>query len=368
MRFLMERKMNTFVTVIIFLIIFSVIVVAHEGGHFLVGRKCGIRVKEFTVGAGPALFKRKKGDTFFSVRLLPLGGACIFDGLEPLDIDKEDEDGAVGDEHSFQNAPVWKRIATVFAGPFANFILAFVTSVVIVAFSGADLPVIQKIVEDSAAEEAGLMTGDEIRYMNGERTYIYREVSLESSLNDKGSPVTLIYRRNGEDHEVTITPKYSEEDERYYIGIVGGGSNLKCNALQVFQYGAIEVDYWFRYTLKSLAMLFTGRVGMDALSGPVGVADFIGDAYEDVKPYGLPSVILTMLEIITLLSVNLGIVNLLPLPAIDGGRLLLLFVEVIRGGKRIPPEKEGLINLAGLVAIMILMVIVLYNDIMRIIH
>ncbi|MCR5303454.1 MAG: site-2 protease family protein [Lachnospiraceae bacterium] len=359
--------MNTFVTIIIFLIIFTIIVVSHEGGHFLVGRKCGIRVKEFTVGAGPVLVSKKYGDTLFSVRAMPLGGACIFDGESQMydDDDPEAEEADPGDEHLFLNAPVWKRIATVFAGPLANFVLAFVTSVIIVAFSGVDLPVAQKVVEGSAAEEAGMMAGDEIRYMNGERTYIYREVSLESALNEDGQPVDIVYRRNGTDTAVTIIPKYSEEDKRYYIGIVGGSSNLKCNALQVFQYGAVEVDYWFRYTLKSLRMLFTGKVGVDALSGPVGVADFIGDAYEDVKPYGMPSVLLTMLEIMTLLAVNLGIVNLLPLPAIDGGKLVLLFIEVIRGGKRIPPEKEGLINLAGVVVLMVLMVVVLYNDIMR---
>ena len=112
-------------------------------------------------------------------------------------------------------------------------------------------------------------------------------------------------------------------------------------------------------------MLITGKVGMDALSGPVGMAEFVGDTYEEVKPYGLSSVILTMLNLMTLLSVNLGIMNLLPLPALDGGRLVFQFVEVVRG-KPVPPEKEGLVHMAGLIAFMILMVVVMYNDIMRI--
>lgn len=273
------------------------------------------------------------------------------------------EDG-VQDEHSFLSANVWARIATVFAGPLFNFLLAFVFSLIIVAFTGTDRPIVQQFMEDSAAEEAGLQVGDEIVNINGERIHLYREVSLISALN-KGQTMDIVVKRNGEKQEITLVPKYSEEDGRYYIGLVGAGEYMKCNPVQVFQYGWYEVKYWVKATYKSLLMLLQGQATKDDVSGPIGIAQFVGDTYEEVKPYGISSVIFTMMNIVILLSVNLGIMNLLPLPALDGGRLVFMFIEVIRG-KPVSPEKEGMVHFAGLVVFMILMVFIMYNDIARI--
>lgn len=348
-------------SIVLFLIMFGVLVISHEFGHFLIGTKSGIRVKEFTVGMGPVLVKKKKGETDFSLRLLPFGGACIFDGDDGVASEAGDND-----EHLFQNVPVWNRIATLFAGPFFNFLLAYICALIVVTFSGTDLPIIQQIMPDSAAEDAGLMPGDKITKIDGMRIHIYREVSLNSALNMDGASMELQYERDGKKYDVTIVPKYSEEDARYYIGF-SGSEYLKCNPFQVFKYSLYEVQYWARYTIKSLGMLIRGKIGMESLSGPVGMAEFVGDTYEEVKPYGLSSVVLTMLNLVILLSVNLGIMNLLPLPALDGGRLVFQFVEVVRG-KPVPPEKEGLVHMAGLIAFMILMVVVMYNDIMRIVH
>lgn len=268
---------------------------------------------------------------------------------------------------AFTEAGVWKRIAAVFAGPFFNFILAFVVAVILTAFLGADLPVVGQISEDSAAAEAGLMPGDVITQINHEKIHFYREVAVISSLN-KGEPLEIHYERNGSKGVAEVSPRYDEQAGRYYIGIRGGGEFLDCNPLQVFQYGFYEVGYYVKTTYKSLGMLIRGQIKKDEVSGPIGIAQFVGDSYDQAQEnYGTTSAILTMLEIIVLLSVNLGILNLLPLPALDGGRLLFMFVEVVRG-KPIAPEKEGMIHFAGLVVFMVLMVFIMYNDIMKLIH
>ena len=347
-------------TIILFVIIFSIVVISHEFGHFLIGKRNGIRVLEFSVGMGPNLFSFQRGETKYSLKLLPIGGACMFDGEDGVAA----ENGEV-DEHSFLSANVWARIATVFAGPFFNFVLAFLFSLIIVAFNGADRPVVNQVVADSAAEDAGIMPGDKILKINGEHIRIYREISLISALN-QGEPMEIQVERNGEVLKMSLTPHYSAGEGRYYIGLNGGGY-AACNPAQVFQYGFYEVRYWVKATYKSLLMLLQGQAKKEDISGPIGIAQFVGDAYEEVKPYGISSVIFTMMNIVILLSVNLGILNLLPFPALDGGRLVFMFLEVLRG-KPIAPEKEGMVHFAGLVVFMILMVFVMYNDITKLFH
>ena len=347
------------VSILIFLLIFSVIVISHEFGHFAIARRNGIRVLEFDIGMGPVLYRKKGGETDFCVRLLPIGGACIYDGLEGLDDDEEHQ----MDEHSFPNAPVGSRIASVLAGPMANFILGFIFSVILVAFTGTDLPVIQEIIPDSAAMEAGLEKGDVIKKINGETIHIYREVSLVSMMN-YGEPLRITYERDGEKNTVKLTPILDKEDNRYYIGIRGSGQYMKCNPIQVFQYGFYETFYWLKATYKSLGLIFRGHFTKDDVSGPVGVVKVVDDTYTETAPYGPAAVILTFLSLATLLTVNLGVINLLPLPALDGGRLVFLFLELVRG-KPIPPEKEGMVHLAGFALLIFVMILVLFNDISK---
>ncbi len=358
-------------TIILFIIVFGLVVISHELGHFLIGRRNGIRVVEFSVGMGPTLFSFTKNGTKYSLKLLPLGGACMFDGEDCVEREAQQEpesgiaDGPEG--LAFTEAGVWARIATVFAGPFFNFILAFVIAVILSAFSGADLPTVGMVTEGSAAEQAGLQTGDVITKIGREPIHFYREVSMISALN-QGEKMEITYVRNGEKAVTTLTPQYDENARRYYMGITNGGDYLKCNPLQVFQYGFYEVEYWVKLTYKSLRMLVMGQVSKDDVSGPVGIAQLVGESYDAAEEnYGTPYAILTMLEIVVLLSVNLGIMNLLPLPALDGGRLVFMFVEVLRG-KPVPPEKEGMVHFAGLVVLMVLMVFIMYNDIMRLVR
>ncbi len=350
---------NWIVSILIFLLILGVIVVSHEFGHYSIARRNGIRVNEFDVGFGPTLLRKRIGDTDFCLKLLPIGGACIFEGMDALD---EDERENLSPD-AFPNAPVGARIATVLAGPVANFILGYIFAVILVAFCGTDLPVIYSVMDGSAAMEAGLKDGDKIVKIGNENIHLYREVSLYSMMN-YGEPLEITYERDGKRNTVTVTPKFDEEANRYYIGITGLGSAHKCSAGEVFLYGFYEIEYWMKVTVKTLSTIFTGHFSKDDISGPVGVVQVVNDTYTDAQPYGVMTVVMSMLNLATLLTINLGIVNLLPLPALDGGRLVFLLIEAVRG-KPIPPEKEGLVHLAGFMALFALMVFVLFNDISR---
>ncbi|MCR4584483.1 MAG: RIP metalloprotease RseP [Lachnospiraceae bacterium] len=350
-------------TIVSFLIIFTVVVVSHEFGHFLIARLNGIKVVEFTIGMGPALFRKKGKHTEFVLRALPFGGACIFEGedgnIREAEVDIKDDTAG----RNFNDAPVWGRIAAVLAGPVFNIILAYLLSLFMVWFSGADLPVVHSIMEGFPAEEAGLKEGDVITSINHSHVYVWREVVLKSFLNH-GESLEIEYERGGEKFVTVLTPKYDEAEGRYYIGFSGGSDYVKCNNLKVFKYSAIEVRYWLVATVDSIKYMFGGHGKLDDLAGPVGVANVIDDTIEQTIPYGAMTVLLNMFNIAVLLSVNLGVINLLPVPALDGGRLLFLIFEAV-SGRKIPPEKEGFVHMIGFVLLMILMVVVLFNDITR---
>ncbi len=373
-------------TIILFILIFGVIVLSHEFGHFIVAKKNGIHVVEFAIGMGPTLLHIDRGGTKYSIKLLPFGGACMFEGEDGLGASGEGEESADAKQAgvyrttadgqaedlltrksaggSFLEASVWTRIATIFAGPFVNLLLGFFIALILVAYRGTDLPVIQGISEGSAAQDAGLMPGDLITRMNGEKIHVYREVRLNSMLNSDGKDFSISWLRDGKEYSVTLTPEYSEEDDRYYIGLMGVGEYMPCKGFSILKYGFYESEYVLRNTIKSLQMLVTGKLGKDDVAGPVGVASYVGETYETVKEYGFVTVLMTMLELVVILSINLGIMNLLPLPALDGGRLVFLLLEVVRG-KPVPPEKEGFVHMAGLILFFLLMIFVMYNDIMR---
>lgn len=346
-------------TIVFFVLIFGGIVVAHEFGHFLLAKANGIHVVEFAVGMGPKLLHFKKGETEYCLRLLPIGGACMFENENELGGDEN----TTYEEGSFPAAGVWARISTVVAGPLFNFILGFLLALIIVWFSGSDRPVINGLIEGYPAQEAGIQAGDVVTHMNGERIYLAREIYINTYIN-KGNDMTITYERDGESYETTITPKYSEAEDRYLIGLQGYGEYVDCKNANIFPYTYYEVRYCLKSTLKSLGMLITGNGSKDDVSGPIGVAQMIGDISEEAAPYGMAVVAINMLNIALLLSVNLGVMNLLPLPALDGGRLVFLLIEAVRG-KPIPPDKEGMVHFAGFVALMVLMVFVMYNDIMR---
>lgn len=356
------------ITIISFIIIFTVVVVAHEFGHFLLARQNGIRVNEFAIGMGPVIFKKMIKGTRFVIRILPIGGACMFEGEDGNYENEEAEDKETPElakEGSFNAAPVWGRIATVLAGPIFNILLAYLLSLFICWFCGSDIPVLKDVTEGYPAETAGLQAGDRIVKMNHQKIHLWREVSVLSYISD-GSPVEVTYERNGQRYETLITPLYSPEEDRFYYGFIGGGEFIACDNLSVFQYSWYEVRYWLLSTVQSLGYMIQGRASAEDIAGPVGVATVIDDTVEQTMDEGAFTVFLNMVNIAVLLSVNLGVLNLLPIPALDGGRLVFLLIEAVRG-KRVPPEKEGVVHMIGFVLLMMLMVFVLYNDIMRIV-
>ena len=333
---------------ILALIIFSAIVIFHELGHFLLAKWNGIEVIEFSLGMGPRLLSHVWGDTRYSLKLLPIGGSCQMVGEE----EASDSAGAFG------NKSVWARIAVVAAGPVFNFILAWVLALIIVGSVGYDNTKVD-IIPDSAAAEAGMEDGDQIISINGSRTWLYREVSLYSSLH-QGQTATVVFERNGEKQTVVLTPKQSDTGA-YLYGFSRTVQREKGGALETVGYSCAEIRYWLKATVESLKMLIGGQVGLEEMSGPVGIVSTIGDTYKESRVDGWYYVTMNMIMIAILLSVNLGVMNLLPIPALDGGRLVFLILEAIRG-KAIPQEKESMVHFTGFVLLMGLMAVILFSD------
>lgn len=343
----------TIKTIILFIIIFGIVVISHELGHFLLAKAGGIHVVEFSVGMGPTILGFRKGNTKYSLKLLPIGGACMFEGEDGLNKDGEESPGA------FPNANVWKRISTVAAGPIFNFILGFIIALAMVNMIVIRDPVATQVLEGGAAMEAGLTDGDRIISLNGERVYLYEEILLFNALY-RGGDVELVYERDGQRYTTTITPKYSETYGRYMLGF-SNADYVELEGMDALRYAWYEMRYNVKNTYKSLGMLFTGKVSRKDVAGPVGIANMVGQTYEQAREYGWRDVLVNMMNITLMLTVNLGILNLLPIPALDGGRLVFLLVEVIRG-KPVPPEKEGMVHFIGLMFFMVLMIVIFFND------
>lgn len=338
--------------IILAIIIFSIIIIIHEFGHFLLAKQHGITVTEFAVGMGPKLCSFKKGDTVYALKLIPFGGSCMMLG--------EDEDAS--GEGSFNSKSVWARMTVILAGPIFNFLLAFIFAMIILANTGFQSAQIGSVEEGTPADQAGLQAGDVITQIGNERIHMFKELSLYMYLNP-GGPYEITYERDGESHTVTVTPFWDEENNVYRVGIVSSPYE-KGNIAQLFQYGFYEVKYNVSTVIKSLGMLFTGQLTKDDVAGPVGIVNIIDDSYQASKEYGALNVFLVMSQLIVMLSANLGVMNLLPIPALDGGRFLFLLVEAIRG-KPFNREKEGLVNLIGFAILMVLMVFILFNDVSR---
>lgn len=223
--------------------------------------------------------------------------------------------------------------------------------------------VVASLIAGMPLDEAGVQAGDEIIAINGEDVSTgekYEAYINEHPLGDE--PIEVTFVRDGLEYDITITP---EEYRTPVMGFSYNVGNVKAKGLEVIKYGALEVKYMVRTTILSLKELFSGSLGMDDLSGPVGVVDAIGDTYEESKEYGLKYVILNMLSMAVMLSANLGVMNLLPVPALDGGRLVFLILEVIRR-KPVNRNVEGMVHFAGIVVLMMLMVVIMYNDILKI--
>lgn len=340
-------------------LIFGIIIMIHEFGHFLFAKLNGIGVIEFSLGMGPRLYSFEKGGTRYSIKILPFGGSCMMLG--------EDEENS--DQSAFNNKSVWARISVVAAGPIFNFLLAFLLSMVIVGLTGYQPATVMEVMDGYPAKEAGLLPGDMITEINGRNIHSKDDITLYIQTH-AGKTMRVEYKRadgNGgvERRSAVIVPQYSEEDGGYLMGVRFDGVAKPVSGLgQLLVHSAYEVKYWIQYVFDAFYMMFHGEVSLNDLSGPVGIVTTIDDTVDQVIPYGRTVVILTLINFCILLSANLGVMNLLPIPALDGGRLVFLFIEAVRG-KPIDKEKEGMVHMAGMMLLMALMVLVLFNDVRK---
>lgn len=355
--------MSTAINIVVIIIVLGIIIMVHELGHFLMCRATGIAVSEFSIGMGPCIFHTQKGETRYSIRCLPIGGYCMMLG--------EDEENCK-DERAFSNKPVWSRLLVIAGGPFFNFILAFLASVVLIGMAGYLTGEINYVAEDSAAQEAGILEGDVITHLDSARIYDFREISVYMQFYTSGEPVTVTLLRDGEEITLSVEPKYNEEYGVYQMGLNGGYhlddsgeyyTRTKANLATNLKYSVLEVRYWIKTTYMSLKALVTGKVGVNQVSGVVGVADVMNDTMKQAKEEGGTfTVILNVINFMILISANLGVMNLLPFPALDGGRILFLLAELITR-KPVPKDKEAIVHTIGFVLLFIVMVLVTFKDI-----
>ena len=339
-------------TIICAVIIFSVIIFVHELGHFVTARIFGVTVHEFAIGMGPAIWTKQGKETQYSVRAIPMGGYCKIEG--------EDEDSA--EPGSFSRKEPLSRIIILAAGAIMNLLLGFfvmicLTSVTAISNGGMPSTIVESVNPESDAAEF-LQKGDRIVGVNGKRVNIRRDLSFE--LSRIGSNETdLTFIRNGEKITEKFIPmpiEYDDGTEGYVVGFNISMQDISIG--NILRESFYQTIWMVKLVFVSLGMLFTGEAGVADLSGPVGVVNAMNTAAQTGW--------FNFLYFAAFLAVNIGIMNLLPLPALDGGRLFFQIIEVIRK-KPIDPEKEGIVTMIGFVALMVLMVFVMFNDISKLI-
>lgn len=373
----------SFWNILLGILVFSVIVIFHEFGHFIVAKWNKIAVIEFSLGMGLRLIswvKTAEGrkvffvksasffeehpeymeETIYSLKLFPFGGSCMMLG--------EEED--VEAENSFGKKSVYARMAVIFAGPFFNFILAFLFSLIVIGSIGYDRPLVTAVEANTPIEQAGVQAGDLITEINGTNIVLRRELQTYFMFHElTGETVEMKVEHDGQERTIHVAPrlvKTQDGTEKYQFGF--SYSNIKrtkASGFEVLKYSLYEVKYWIVTTIQSLGHMIRGKVSPKDISGPVGIIQVVGEAVNDSAPSGVGIVVLQLMNISILLTANIGVMNLLPIPALDGGRLLLLIYEWIRK-KPINPKIENAVNMTGFALLMLLMVVILGNDIVKI--
>ena len=336
--------------VLVALLLLSLLIVVHEGGHYMAARLCGIEVREFSLGMGPLLLKHiNRNGTQFSLRPIPIGGYCAFYG----------EDEETDDPRGFNHQPVWKRAVTVASGPLMNFVLAIVAVILYLSLVGVPVVVNRVDTVEPPAQSAGLLPGDVILSVNGQSLSEVTEISRAISESD-GQTVSLAVRRGRENVDLTLTPFYDQDLARWRVGFTFGQGRERIPLLRSipfsFQYNAENATL----IVRTLRNLVTRGEGINEVSGPVGTVAVISEVTQQA---GFD----ILFDLAAVISINLGIMNLLPIPGLDGSRLLFLLVEAIRR-RPVRRELEGAIHMAGLVLLLMLSVALTYKDILRILH
>lgn len=329
-------------SMISFLFVINIVVFVHEFGHYFMAKKNGIDVLEFALGMGPAIFSFEKNGTLYALRIVPIGGYVRMEG--------EDEDS--DQEGSFSNKKPWQRFLVLVAGAFNNILLCLLIFMGIAFYTGATTLTIDTIIPGSPLEKIEVVQpGDQIIKINDQKVRLFEEAATEISTSE--ADVKIEFLRDGEPYVVDLQP--IEENGTKMIGFT---PVVTKNVGKVIIYSFSKTRYIMGEMYKFLGRLFTGKESTAGLSGPVGIAGAVGDA----AALGF----LPLVHFMAFISLNLGVMNLLPFPALDGGRLVFILIEMITG-KAVPPEKEGFVHVVGFVLLIALIIFVSYQDIMRLI-
>ena len=351
--------------ILIAILIFGVLIAVHEFGHFIAAKAFGVPVNEFSIGMGPLLFQKKKGETDYSLRLLPIGGYCAMEGE-----DEESDNPRALNRQSF-----WKQFLIFVAGAAMNFLTGFV--ILLCLYAGAAGFYNTEIVALNEgfpyAGEDGIMVGDEIYQINGERIYLRGDVSTVLEFKSRGDTMEMVVRRGGEKLTRTLQKQtYTAEDGQTYRAYgFSYGAVVEATPLRKLQYAWYNALDYVRLVRLSLQMLLTGQAGVDDLSGPVGIVSAIGEMGEATEAEaGFAAALSDVFFFAALIAVNLAVMNLLPLPALDGGKVLILLVNTVSLlllKRKLPQKLETAINAAGFVALMGLMLFVTFRDVSKIV-
>lgn len=346
----------TIVTIIVAILIFSLIVIVHELGHFLVGRAVGIKALAFSVGMGPTIFQKQGKETKYAIKALPIGGSVQFLG----------EDAEDNDPRAMNNVSKWRRFLTLIAGPAMNILLGIILIAMFAGLFGIYEISTQiadynddYFAETNPAKAAGLLPGDKIIGIDGiglnnKPNEEALNTLSQAIVNSQGEPLLLEIQRDDQVFETNVTPVYVEEIEQYQIGIIFEQVSLRYGFFKSIWFGVKRTgDIIVLMVTMLWQMIFKGQ-GVESVTGPVGIFNEIGKAVNQGIEY--------VINLTIIITLNLGIINLLPIPALDGGRIVFLGIEAIKGSP-LNREREGMINFIGFALLMLLMLLITYRDI-----
>ncbi len=353
---------NTAWPILAAIVLFGIVIIVHEFGHFFFAKLFKVRVNEFAVGFGPVIFKKKKGETTYSLRAIPFGGFCAMEG----------EDDESDDENSFGKKSVWKKIIIVAAGAFNNIILGLIFVGIMLSIQGQFLTTtVYGFYENAKSYESGLRSGDKILSVDGRRVYCASDLSymLMSSSDDT---LEMVVERNNQKVTLgSVNFDMQEIEGRNCITVDFGVVSNEMSIKKPFTFIADTVKETVstgRVVWMSLIDLIGGKYGLNEMSGPIGVVSTVSETVSKIAESSRPLMNMdAIFYMLALITINLGIVNLLPLPALDGGRLVFLIIEGIRR-KPIPPKYEGMVHGIGFALLMVLIVVITGNDILKLIR
>ena len=375
-------------SIILALLVLGLIITVHEFGHFLVAKLFNVPVREFSIGMGPRIFSKVINNTRYSLKAFPIGGSCAMIGedaagsgdftqVEGVEVGEDglyDFEGVKFskeelEKNNFAAISPFKKFLICLAGPFMNFLLAFLLSIILVSNMGFDVPVISSVAEGSGAANAkpvALMSGDEIVELEipGEKESIisYRDLALFMQINNADIinnkyPIIVAAKRNDETIKVMVQPKLDETENRAIIGITFEDMYKKPQGIiDTFKYAFREFYFYIKTTVMSLRLLIRGKFSAKDVSGPVGTVAIMGSAISEAQKFSFASMIYTLITMVVLISANLGVMNLLPIPALDGGRIVFAAIEMVIGR----PINKDLENMANTVTMILLLIFMMW--------